>query len=179
MAAAGAQPTGRRMPEAGTDALRSPRRHRHGTSAEVPKTAGAAGTGTRRAAAAITPQQRESFRRCLREAQARLREELRFAAGASTEWEQTARGELEREGLGALLYERDASMAMTAQVRSRLVEIEAALERLDASTFGNCERCGHPIGAERLRAMPEARYCLQCARGAASPDSRRTARRAG
>jgi len=46
--------------------------------------------------------------------------------------------------------------------RAELVEIDAALARIEAGTFGICEGCGVPIGRDRLRALPEARRCLAC-----------------
>ena len=42
-------------------------------------------------------------------------------------------------------------------------EIEAALARIEAGTYGMCEACGRAIGRQRLRAIPEARFCLACA----------------
>ena len=41
-------------------------------------------------------------------------------------------------------------------------EINAALERLRAGTFGLCETCQGEIPIERLRAIPTARRCLTC-----------------
>ena len=44
-----------------------------------------------------------------------------------------------------------------------LGEIERALERIDDGTYGLCERCGEPIAAERLEALPYAVRCVGCA----------------
>jgi DnaK suppressor protein len=41
-------------------------------------------------------------------------------------------------------------------------EIDAALERIAAGTYGVCEVCGHAIGRDRLRALPEVRRCMVC-----------------
>jgi RNA polymerase-binding transcription factor DksA len=43
-----------------------------------------------------------------------------------------------------------------------LAEIDAALVRLEHGTYGRCERCGESIGSLRLRALPEARFCMGC-----------------
>ncbi|RFA11384.1 hypothetical protein B7R54_18085 [Subtercola boreus] len=43
-------------------------------------------------------------------------------------------------------------------------EVDAALERLAAGTYGACIRCGQPIGFERLDALPSAALCITCAR---------------
>ena len=41
-----------------------------------------------------------------------------------------------------------------------LEEVEAALGRIDAGTFGTCVVCGKPIGEERLEAVPYATLCI-------------------
>jgi DnaK suppressor protein len=46
--------------------------------------------------------------------------------------------------------------------RRELAEIEAALLRIDAGRYGTCESCGGPMGLQRMRAIPEARYCVGC-----------------
>jgi DnaK suppressor protein len=45
-----------------------------------------------------------------------------------------------------------------------LKEIDAALVRIDDGSYGNCSRCGKPIGEERLEAMPWATLCIECKR---------------
>jgi DnaK suppressor protein len=41
-------------------------------------------------------------------------------------------------------------------------EIEAALERLENSCYGICERCTEPIPFERLEVLPMTRLCTPC-----------------
>jgi RNA polymerase-binding transcription factor len=43
-----------------------------------------------------------------------------------------------------------------------LAEIEHALVRIAAGTYGYCERCERPIPFERLEAIPHARHCVTC-----------------
>jgi RNA polymerase-binding transcription factor DksA len=45
-----------------------------------------------------------------------------------------------------------------------LAQVEDALARLDAGTFGMCTRCGNPIAPERLEAIPWAPLCIDCQR---------------
>ena len=45
-----------------------------------------------------------------------------------------------------------------------LSEIEAALERIEAGTYGTCRTCGQPISEERLEAIPYATQCIDCKR---------------
>jgi DnaK suppressor protein len=45
----------------------------------------------------------------------------------------------------------------------QLKEIDDALERIALGSYGICERCGKPIPPARLRAVPTARFHVQCA----------------
>lgn len=57
----------------------------------------------------------------------------------------------------------------------QLDEVNAALARLEAGTYGVCEQCSRPIPLARLRAMPTAHYCVECQ---AIEERRRTERSA-
>jgi DnaK suppressor protein len=63
-----------------------------------------------------------------------------------------------------IAFERSQVGAFIRQTQLHLVEIDAAVRRLDTWTYGECERCGGAIGEERLEARPTARTCIQCAR---------------
>jgi DnaK suppressor protein len=56
--------------------------------------------------------------------------------------------------------ELDASLGVNADQIVR--EIDRALGRIDAGTYGRCERCGNEIPEERLQAVPYATLCLSC-----------------
>jgi hypothetical protein len=49
--------------------------------------------------------------------------------------------------------------------RRKLADVEEALGRLAAGTFGSCEQCGSPIAAGLLAVIPERRYCPRCEAG--------------
>jgi DnaK suppressor protein len=46
--------------------------------------------------------------------------------------------------------------------RRELADVEAALRRIEEGSYGRCESCGGPMGLQRIRAIPEARYCMGC-----------------
>jgi RNA polymerase-binding transcription factor DksA len=48
------------------------------------------------------------------------------------------------------------------RVRRELADIDAALTRIQEGCYGTCVNCGGPMGLQRLRAIPEARYCMAC-----------------
>lgn len=63
------------------------------------------------------------------------------------------------------ILERELAAAAAARAREATEEIDAALARLDAGTYGICESCGAPIPVERLEAIPHVRLCVACLRG--------------
>jgi RNA polymerase-binding transcription factor DksA len=62
--------------------------------------------------------------------------------------------------LGTETFELEKNVSLLEQVESELLEIEAALERLERGTYGTCQACGRPIPAERLEALPATRFCV-------------------
>lgn len=62
--------------------------------------------------------------------------------------------EVYNQELGATLLENET------YIRD---EVAAALDRVEAGTYGRCEECGKDIIPERLEALPYARYCTPCA----------------
>lgn len=55
-------------------------------------------------------------------------------------------------------------MSLDADGRSELRAIESALDRINAGTYGECTRCGNIIADARLKALPYAALCIECAR---------------
>jgi RNA polymerase-binding protein DksA len=62
-----------------------------------------------------------------------------------------------------LAFERQHAAALLAAAREQVAAVDAALARLDAGSYGVCERCGQPIGAGRLEARPATTTCIRCA----------------
>jgi DnaK suppressor protein len=59
--------------------------------------------------------------------------------------------------------ERGEAETLASELRDALEEVEAAIERMSAGTYGACERCGEAISPARLEAKPAARRCIACA----------------
>jgi len=66
--------------------------------------------------------------------------------------------------LGTDAFEQENTLNLLQNEEQVLAHIAAALERIDQGTFGRCEECGAEIPETRLRALPYARYCVECAR---------------
>jgi RNA polymerase-binding transcription factor DksA len=54
--------------------------------------------------------------------------------------------------------------ALTLAAMAALVDIDAALRRLDRGSYGRCEQCRTAIPLERLEILPMSRYCMRCQR---------------
>jgi RNA polymerase-binding protein DksA len=54
--------------------------------------------------------------------------------------------------------------AMQFHDEERLTRIRSALQRMEDGRYGICATCGSEIGEERLRAKPEAVFCINCER---------------
>jgi RNA polymerase-binding transcription factor len=63
-----------------------------------------------------------------------------------------------------IAFERQQVVALLAQARRRLDDVDAALARAAAGEYGRCATCGGEIAPERLAARPQARTCIHCAR---------------
>jgi DnaK suppressor protein len=59
--------------------------------------------------------------------------------------------------------ERGEIEALAGTLTDTLNDVEDALKKLDAGTYGRCESCGGQISEARLEAMPAARLCIECA----------------
>jgi DnaK suppressor protein len=60
----------------------------------------------------------------------------------------------------AITFDRELDEGLEEGALKRLEEIDRALLRLAEGRYGMCERCGQPIGAERLQARPWATLCI-------------------
>ncbi len=60
----------------------------------------------------------------------------------------------------------EVNLQFTGRLREReqglLSKIDAALEKIDRGSYGECVNCGEDIGIARLRARPVAELCIEC-----------------
>jgi RNA polymerase-binding transcription factor DksA len=68
--------------------------------------------------------------------------------------------------LGSDTFEQELSLSLLENENQQLAEVVAAVRRIDEGTFGRCEDCSKQISMERLKAVPYARLCIDCARAA-------------
>ena len=62
---------------------------------------------------------------------------------------------------GTATFEREKDLSIENNVRDLLQKIERALKRVDAGTYGICDRCGKPIEKARIKALPYVDLCIK------------------
>jgi RNA polymerase-binding transcription factor DksA len=91
--------------------------------------------------------------------------EREFAAIVTSASEGSAGGDDEHDPEGATVaFERQHIAALAERAREHLNAIDAALRKIDSGIYEICDRCGGPIGEERLAARPASLICVGCAR---------------
>lgn len=65
---------------------------------------------------------------------------------------------------GSDSFEQEFNIGLIANEEELLREINDALLRIEDGTYGKCEACPEQVAAERIKAIPWARYCLECQR---------------
>jgi DnaK suppressor protein len=66
---------------------------------------------------------------------------------------------------GTANVDRELDLHLSAQAHAAVEEIDAAMAKIAAGTYGACESCGSPIPMARLEALPHARLCVSCKSG--------------
>ncbi len=92
-------------------------------------------------------------------------ERMSSAARAATQRE--ASGELSSHTFhmadrGTDQSEREKVFMLSSKGKRYLFHIDEALRRIKDKSYGKCHQCGKDISPERLRAVPHARYCIEC-----------------
>jgi RNA polymerase-binding protein DksA len=57
-------------------------------------------------------------------------------------------------------FDRELDQTLEDGAQQTLRAIDDALRKIEEGSYGTCEVCGKPIGAERLSAIPWARLCI-------------------
>lgn len=58
-------------------------------------------------------------------------------------------------------FQRERDVALEANAQAILRQVEIALKKIEAGTYGICERCGKPIQRARLEAIPYTPFCIE------------------
>jgi DnaK suppressor protein len=115
----------------------------------------------------VTSIDTDAFRTRLEEERDRLKHAVSFLHDDNPETIEEELGEISGGGTdnhladtASATYDRELDEGLEEGAQQTLDEIEAALGRIADGSYGTCEGCGEPIGAERLSAIPWARLCI-------------------
>lgn len=107
------------------------------------------------------------FRQMLLNLRDRIVDGISFLAGDNLNKSQRdASGDLSNHAVhmadqGTDNFDREFALSLVSNEQEVLYEIDEALHRIDAGTYGICEMTGRPIEIERLKVLPYARYCRE------------------
>jgi DnaK suppressor protein len=113
----------------------------------------------------------KAYRERLIAMRARLRGDVSNMANAALHKRRTeANGDLSSmpihmADIGSDNFEQEFTLTLMQSEEDTLTHIEAALERIEEGTYGQCELCGIRIPKARLNALPYATTCVKCADG--------------
>jgi RNA polymerase-binding transcription factor DksA len=62
---------------------------------------------------------------------------------------------------GQVAAEQGEHRTLLGGLQDQLIDVEHALAKMDAGTYGTCEEGGEPIPLDRLEAMPATRFCIE------------------
>ena len=65
--------------------------------------------------------------------------------------------------IGSDANEQEFTLSLMENDEDTLEAVEAALEKISAGTYGQCDECEGSIPKSRLNAIPYAPHCIKCA----------------
>lgn len=108
----------------------------------------------------MNKRQRESYRKKLLQKRESLLQLVKAARSSETEANDKEAPDLGDRALSTVI--RDLSYQLTASEREILRRVDAALDRIDANTYGTCISCEKKVQLGRLDAVPWALHCIEC-----------------
>jgi len=104
------------------------------------------------------------LQRLLKEEQAQLNHELEHLKAQMQSSSEGREGSPfgKREEGATEAFELEKSLALERKLNDALAEVNHALAKYEAGTYGICDACGIKIELARLEALPQASLCLAC-----------------
>ena len=108
----------------------------------------------------LSPTRIERLRKLLLDEQQGLHREIANATATSDEVNIGLGNHMAEDATAA--FDQAASVSLRRAKERTLGQVDEALERMKAGTYGFCDRCGEEIDFARLKAIPEATLCMSC-----------------
>jgi DnaK suppressor protein len=105
---------------------------------------------------------REKYRKRLLDIKARLTGTVEGMRREALEKDEMAPSDDHMADHGTTMYDQDLTLTLVEDQQETIQQIDEALGRIDAGTYGACDHCEVPIAKARLDALPHAKLCLEC-----------------
>ena len=120
----------------------------------------------------LTDKELTHFKELLLDVQSQLQGDVENLSDGALERSDDSKSPTHMAELGTETYEQEFSLRLMESDQETLKEINLALKRINAGTYGHCEDCiaeGKPtskcwIPKLRLKELPFTRTCVDCAR---------------
>jgi DnaK suppressor protein len=115
----------------------------------------------------MNKRQQEKLRKRLEERRVEIESDMSFMAaemrsiGVDQDQENGSLGNHIADD-GSNVAEAERIVTVSEDFQQILAQVNGALERMSEGNYGVCQRCGKPIGEERLEAFPYVAYCIEC-----------------
>jgi RNA polymerase-binding protein DksA len=110
----------------------------------------------------------EHYRKRLLEERERVQEAIDYLheenSGSLEDETQEIQSDNHPGDMATATLDREIDYTLEENSERLLNAIDAALQRIEDGTYGTCQTCGQPIGAERLDALPYTTQCIDCKR---------------
>jgi len=119
----------------------------------------------RKVKSGLTKKDRDSYKKQLLERRAQIVGDVRgMEKSRSDSLNDIAHMPLHMADVGSDNFEQELTLGLIESERALLIQIDAALDRIDRRIYGVCLESGRPIGKARLEFKPWAKYCIEIAR---------------
>jgi DnaK suppressor protein len=114
----------------------------------------------------------DEFKLLLQQLRSRIRGDVEHITNGALDGGHESKSPTHMAELGTETFEQDFSLGVMERDQGQLEEIESAIKRIDDGTYGLCQGCINEgktpakamIPKLRLKAVPFARECVECAR---------------
>ncbi len=110
----------------------------------------------------LSPERIQRLRGYLVEEETNLRQQILSLGITSREADVASGNHMAEDATAA--FDQAAAVSLQRGHQVALDEVERALARMTAGTYGVCERCRTQIDFARLKAIPQAVFCMTCQR---------------
>ena len=110
----------------------------------------------------LSPERIQRLRGYLLEEEVNLRQQILSLGITSREADVAASNHMAEDATAA--FDQAAAVSLQRGHQVALGEVERALARMITGTYGECERCRTQIDFARLKAIPQAAFCMNCQR---------------